>query len=172
MAPKQSVITSYQKIKLKEIEWLANASETWEIAACWHIPNAMKRYYCRFDERWLSTQINRYFKNVDRRIFKTAHKKHNMRLQRIITLEKADKVGWHAHGLIKNAPNLSNYKTAEILKDEWLKHTKKFAQAYFEKHQIYLAPDYGSYLGYMTKNIDWLNEKALATLDTNNTFLQ
>lgn len=172
MGSTEWILTRYQKLRVSEANWLANASDGWNIAACWHVPIAMKRYHCRFDERWLSTQINRYFKNVDRRIFKTAHKKHNKRLQRIITLEYADKVGWHAHGLIEHAPNLSNIATAEILKEEWLRHTKQFAPAYFEKHQIYLAPDYGSYLGYMTKNIDWLNEKAQATLDTNNTFLQ
>ena len=177
MAPQQSVVTSYQKIKLKEIEWLANASETWEIAACWHIPNAMKRHYSGlaitnafyggYTDYWFSKQLNRYFKSVDRKIFKAAHKKHKMRLERILTLEYKDGVGWHAHGLLNHAPQLTNEQTAEILEQEWLKHTKQFANKRFEEHLIYLAQDNGTYLGYMTKNIDWLNEHANGYLDLN-----
>jgi hypothetical protein len=177
MALKQSAVTQYQKIKLKEIEWLADASETWTIAACWHIPNAMKRHYSGqaitnafyggYTDYWFSKQLNRYFKNVDRKIFKTVHRKRNLRLQRILTLEYKDSVGWHAHGLVNCAPRFSNEETAKILEEEWMRHTKNFANKKFDEHLIYLAPDNGTYLGYMTKNIDWLNEHANGYLDLN-----
>jgi hypothetical protein len=131
----------------------------------------MKHHFRGYDEIWLSKELRRYFNAVDRRIFKAAHKNKGMRLRRIITLEWDENVGWHAHGLVATAPNLDEQQTRQILRDEWIKYTKRFATGKFDKYLFYGEIDRGSSLSYITKYTHNSTDNTKGFIDLNNNYI-
>ena len=154
-----------------QAQWLENQFDSLPLSVCWHVPNAMKHHYHGYDEIWLSKELRRYFNNVDRRIFKAAHKNKGTRLRRIITLERDENVGWHAHGLVAAAPDLDEQQTRQILRDEWIKYTKRFATDKFDKRLFYGEIDRGRSLGYITKHIHNNEDGSKGFLDLQNNYI-
>ena len=159
-----------KKLKEAQLRWLGEKSKYFNIAACWHVPSAMRTHYRGYDADWLAKELTRYFNKVDRRIHKAAHKNRGNRLQRIITLEHDDKVGWHAHGLLDCAFGMNEDETIAVLDKLWKEHTDRFATNKFEKHLTYFSYDQGNYLQYCLKRLNRQDDKALGILDTKNTY--
>lgn len=158
-------------LKNAQTEWLKERSKYWNICAALHVPNAMRKHYFGYDEHWLAKELTRYFNKVDRHIYKAAHKNRGMRLQRIITLEYSENVGWHAHGIFDCAEGYNEDETIEILKRYWQKQTERFAIQKFEQRLDYFEYDRGNYIDYILKNVRLNEEGAVGILDTKNTFL-
>ena len=172
----QSALTHAQRTRIEELRWLSAHSQTWNIAVTWHVPEPMRAFYNGYNQRWryiedwLSNELRRYLNKVDRHIYKAAHKNRSMRLPRIITLEHADTVGWHAHGLLTNPPHLDEPTTQQILATHWHRHTARFATARFEQRLFWAEPVNGNYLGYITKHTKHLGG-TLGFIDLSNTYL-
>ena len=164
-------LTHTQRTKIQQKRWLDEHAEGLTLCVCWHVPNAMKNYYRGHDAHWLSKELTRYFNNVDRRIFKAAHRNRGERLRRIVTLERDDNVGWHAHALVATAPSRDDQETRQILRDEWIKHTKRFATGKFDKYLFYGEVDRGETLGYITKHTHNNDDDTKGFIDTRNTYI-
>ena len=166
----QESLSLTQKLNEAQFRWLEKHSKDWNIAACWHIPNSMRTYYKGYDADWLAKELTRYFNRVDRRICKAAYKNRGIRLQRIVTLEYDENVGWHAHGLLECALGMNEDETIAILDKLWREKTVRFATEKFEKHLSYFGYDNGRYLQYCLKRLNRHDDKALGILDTRNTY--
>ena len=151
--------------------WLNDNANGLTLSVAWHVPNKMKANYSGFDSYWLSKELGKYFNKIDRKIFKAAHKNRGIRLRRIITLEKDDAVGWHAHGLIDTAPQQDDQYTRQILRDLWIDHTSRFNTGKFDKYLFYGEIDRGKTLGYITKNVHNNTDSSKGFIDLNNTFI-
>ena len=166
-----ATLSQQQRLTVAQHSWLSERSSLWNVAACWHVPDAMRAHYKGYDAHWLSKELTRYFNAVDRRIFKAAHKNRGARLPRIITLEHDDAVGWHAHGLLDCAEGMNEDETIGILDPLWKRHTERFATGKFEKHISYFSYDNGNYLGYCLKRLG-RQDDTQGILDTRNTYFR
>jgi len=169
--PTDIEIIRARKLKIAYARWLGQETEQWKICVCWHAPDAMRRYYRGYTEDWLAKELTRYFNKVDRRIFKAAHKNRGIRLQRVITLEHDDNVGWHAHGIVECAQNMDEAQTYALLETLWLEHTNRFSTGKFEKHLFWSEPDQGYHLPYIVKRLHTESKATPGVLDTRNTYI-
>ena len=163
-------LSNNQMLRIAQQRWLREHSKHWNVVACWHVPNAMRKHYKGYDEHWLSKELTRYLNKVDRCIFKAAHKNKGARLPRIITLEYAEAVGWHAHGLLDCAKGMNEDETISVLKRCWDMQTERFATEKFEKHLSHFGYDNGFYLTYSLKQTYRQNEQAQGILDLRNCY--
>lgn len=147
-------------------EWLAKNDV--DIAASFLLPKALmvrlSQTQARADEITLSGLLRRYFNKLDRRVFKSAHRRHGMRVERIVTLERTDAVGWHAHVLLKTPVHMSRFTFRLLMQRLWLKEIKGFAdQSRIQARLFWAEPISGNYLDYSTKHVgrdaqvDWMN---------------
>jgi hypothetical protein len=68
---------------------------------------------------WAEKQVLIFFRDLDRKIFGKASTRHGLRTNRFVVLERAEGVGWHAHGLIM----LKNTGISqEMMAEEWRRH--------------------------------------------------
>ena len=162
--------THAQRLYIAYLRWLGGHSKHWNINVCWHVPEAMRRYYGGYNADWLAKELTRYFNKVDRRIYKAAYTNRGLRLQRIITLEYDDAVGWHAHGILECALGMDEEQTLTLLQKMWRQHTARFSKAKFEKHEFWGETDNGFYLPYILKRVHRQNKTTLGILDTKNTY--
>ena len=160
-----------QRLSIAYQNWLGEKSKEMTICVCWHIPNAMRRHFNGYTADWVAKELRRYFNKVDRRIFKAALKNRGIRLQRIITLEHDEEVGWHAHGLLGCAPDMDEQQTITILEKLWVEHVGRFASGKFEKHVFWAQKNVGFYLPYITKRTHRDQDLDRGFLDTMNTSL-
>ena len=159
------------KLKIEGLRWLSERSMHWNVCAAFHVPNGMRRHYYGYSADWLAKEMTRYLNKVDRHIYNAAHRNRGVRLQRIITLEHDDSVGWHAHGVFDCPEGWNEDETIRVLRHYWQAHTKRFATEKFEKRIDYFEYDSGRYLRYILKRLDWQDEGATGMLDTRNTYL-
>ena len=167
----KEVLSNQQKLRIAKLNWLGEHSKHWNVVACWHVPNAMRKHYKGYDEHWLSKELTRYLNKVDRYIFKASFTNRGVRLPRIITLEYAEGVGWHAHGLLDCAAGMNEDETITVLKSFWEKQTHRFSTAKFETHISYFSYDQGTYLPYCLKATNKQHEQAQGILDLRNCYL-
>ena len=160
-----------QRLSIAYKDWLGEKSKTMTICACWQVPDAMRRHYNGHTAQWLAKELRRYFNKIDRRIFKAAHKNRGMRLQRIISLEYDEHVGWHAHGMLECAHGKDGQETIDLLEHGWLKHTERFASNKFEKHVFWADQNKGSHHHYIIKRMHREDDLGTGFLDTMNTSL-
>ena len=159
-----------QKYTRELLQWLRGKSNCWNICIALHVPNAMRFYYKGYTADWLSKELTKYFRAVDRRIYKAGHKNRDLRLPRIVVLEEGELVGWHAHILCDCGEGLNEDETISILKKMWAKHTNKFHTGKFEQRLGYFEYDQGNYLKYILKEISDDEQGTKGLLDVKNIF--
>lgn len=169
--PTEVEVIRAKKLKIAYSRWLEKKCVKMNIAACWHVPAAMRWHFDGYTADWLAKELKRYFNKVNRRIYKAASKNRGLKLQRVITLEYDPEVGWHAHGLLACGPGMNEQETIDVLENLWTKQTKRFVTGKFEKHCFWAQSDKGKYLSYISKRVHRQNEIDVGFLDTINTYL-
>jgi hypothetical protein len=154
-------------------DWIENMGEKWDIACCWHVPEAMRMPQNEHGAESLSKQLAVYFNKMRKRTFSHLPRSQRPVLPRFITLEWTDGVGWHAHGLISTPSHLTIEQMMEITQDEWMGHVGRFASGRFSKRLVWTEPREGRYASYIAKqsmqlpNYNWDGGKGF--IDLNNT---
>jgi hypothetical protein len=138
-----------------------------DIAASFLLPRgligAFKRAAIPNDEIALSKQLMHCFNQLDRQIFKSAHRNRGVRVPRVVTLEQTDEVGWHAHVLLTTPSHISPANLSQLLRSIWLRQLWGHISKDFMDRLYWAEPISGSYLEYSTKQVggngvaDWMN---------------
>jgi len=138
-----------------------------DIAASFLLPKALmaaiNRMQVHADEITLSQLLTYCFNRLDRRVHKSAHRRHGMRVLRFVALERTDDVGWHAHVLLTTPPHLRPSQLSLMLQRLWLSQLREYVSPKFEDRLYWAEPITGDYLWYSTKQIggrgaaDWMN---------------
>jgi hypothetical protein len=138
-----------------------------DIAASFLLPHALmaeiKRTQVFSDEVTLSRLLTYCFNRLDRQIYKSARRKHGVRVPRFVALERTDEVGWHAHVLLTTPAHLKPSQVSLMLQRLWLSQLREYVSPRFEDRLYWAEPITGNYLWYATKQIgdgstaDWSN---------------
>ena len=86
------------------------AGQQGDLAASFLLPRALiaklNSTQIRADEIALSQQLTHCFNQLDRQVYKSAHRYHDVRVPRFVALERTDEIGRHAHVLIATPARL------------------------------------------------------------------
>lgn len=146
-----------QQLKAAWVDWVGSWGK-WDTACSWHVPDGLRADRNGWDKAWLETRMNRYFKAVDRRVFKGTPLHGRANIKRYITLEYAEGAGWHAHGLVETPAHMAIEDFRELLAETWTSYLDQWTNPKFKKHLVYLEDIRGEYVGYSSKNALQLHE--------------
>lgn len=145
--------------------WLDNPG--WDLAISMHLPAALIAHLnqtkVQADDITFGRELNYCFNRLDRKLFKSAHRNHGVRVPRDVTLEFTERVGWHAHVLMASPKHIGPSATSLLLQRLWLKQIRPFISRQFEDRLYWARTFEGGYFLYMTKQIgvsscvDWEN---------------
>lgn len=145
---------SISSLKQAYETWLEAEKVEWDLAISLHAPNQLRVAERGFDEYWLQKKLMHYFNVLDRRLFKTKHRRHQIRMQRLVVLGHAESVGWHAHVCIVTPQHIQQDKLAAAMHLLWLKHmnVKNTANTAFKDKLFWAEPISGNYQSYTLLN--------------------
>jgi len=115
---------SFRAEKTYEAHYKFAAQCDWDTEFAFNMDNRKRGFEGGFgtDENaanWAESQVLIFFRDLDRKVFGKASTRHGLRTNRFVVLERAEGVGWHAHGLIK----LNNTRISqEMMAEEWRRH--------------------------------------------------
>jgi hypothetical protein len=155
---------SYFDTQKQYDNWLKTRNLTFDVAICLHTPNQLRVEERGFDEQWLSKKLTRYFNELDRKLFKSAHRKRNVRMKRLVVLGHTDNVGWHAHVCAITPSDISPEKLLLTMNLLWLKHMKvsKFGNNTFTNKLFWGERTNAGYTHYSISNARELPSGATA----------
>jgi hypothetical protein len=129
-------------LKAAADKWVLDTGIAWDIAAMWNLPNGDIPGGVDHIEIEVGRRLRRYFNLLDRRVFKSKHKRGH-RLQRFITIEHAHSVGWHVHGIqVKARLVRHNSKSLSTIHHEaviWVTAQRSWNNRPYE-YQLQLIP--------------------------------
>jgi hypothetical protein len=126
----------------------------WDLAVCLHMPKVIQAEHGNQSRKALQQLLSRYFNRMDRRLFKSAHKRRGMRSDRFVVLEYSQKVGWHAHMLVRAPRRFSAAKYKAFLQLFWLKFTEEQTNLTFRPHLFWAEANLDDgYLRYCLKHV-------------------
>lgn len=169
----------YSDTELKARQRLVSALPKWfyecgikpTIAVCLHTPQRMRVAQNGYDDIWLERINSVYFNQLDRRIFKSAHRHKNLRLKRFVFMEHTDSVGWHTHFVTETPPAMSIEDTICLMEKLWLKQCRTFAAHNFIDRLFWAEKIETDYLAYSAKHIFNENGSCIGKFDTRNTYI-
>lgn len=149
--------------------WVSAQDIVWDIAACWHLPLSDLKSDIENVEMSVGTKLRRYFNTLDRRIFKAQHKK-GQRIKRFITLEHADSVGWHVHGILETPQHIQQQHLVSVVKHTWIDCIQNDKIGLPQTRLAWCEPIEARYPQYTTKNSFAPLHRARGTIDLQNTY--
>jgi hypothetical protein len=159
------------ELRAAYIKWVKQYRDTLDVCATLHTPIAMKAAENGWDSDFLQKQLWRYFNNLDRRVFKAAHRNRAVRLYRWVTLEKSETVGWHAHISISTPDNFTQAEFIDLAKTLWLKQIARYTNPKFKSRLSVIEPIEGEFFRYSVKSIRGTKEDSNGVLDLENIHL-
>lgn len=165
--------TKQEKAQRKAFtQWIGNQSHNWDLAVCWHLPTSFKTTHHADNAAGFSKGLTHYFNGVDRQVFGAANRLQHIRIPRFLTLEYADGVGWHAHGILASkSTGLTLVQLRCLLERQWFKQLKGYYCGSFAKRLFWAEPNGGLYINYISKSISKMRE-ASGEIDVMNIWLK
>jgi len=152
LAPVIGFRLSPPREKEEWIEFAAGKPYRLDLGMCFHAPNSLRQAQKGWDDRWLQLLLSSFFTELDRRVFGGAScRRHTNRL---VVLQKADGVGWHAHAQIMTPKRFSQVEFAELAKEVWLAILGGKQTGPFQKPLFWSEPVADGHLPYMLTNLD------------------
>jgi hypothetical protein len=128
-----------------------------------HTPNSLRSLERGWDDRWLQLTLTKFFAALDRKTFGGAScRRHTNRL---VVLQRADGVGWHAHVQIATPKRFTQVEFAELAKGVWLNVLHGHTSGPFGKQLFWCEPVDASHMPYMLRGLH------INTVDEENTRL-
>ncbi len=116
-------------------EWLQSFGGA-DLIATMHMPRLAQAKLASTgggdDSAALSRQLMHCFNRLDRKIFGQGHRRCGQRVKRMVVLEFATTVGWHAHLLMQTPAEVGPINTGALLEKLWLKQFRGFLTKDFE----------------------------------------
>lgn len=132
-------------------QWLYDQAADFDVAVCLCFPAEMKQVESGYDDRWAQLHISRFFNRIDRRLFKNEHKRKGKRIERLVVLEHAPTVGWHAHIALPCPSGWTSVSFANLLRREWFDEIKRHARGLNIETYCWVKPIEGHYADYTLK---------------------
>jgi len=152
-------------------DWIKNTGVKWDVCATLHVPEAKRKAAQGWTADWLSDELRHYFNKLDRRIFKSAHRYHGARVNRFITLENSEGVGWHAHALLRTAVGMQQAAFISLADQLWHAQQERYATACFQSRLSAIEPLHGNFAYYMIKSVHGGSDNSEGVLDLRNIHL-
>jgi hypothetical protein len=150
-------------------EWVSAQDIAWDIAACWHLPLSDMKGELENVEMRVGTKLRRYFNTLDRHLFKARHKR-GARIKRFITLEHADSVGWHVHGVLATPTHIQQAQFISVVKHTWIDCVENDKIGLPRTRLAWCEPIQDRYAQYTTKHSFAPLHRARGTIDYLNTY--
>lgn len=164
-------------------EWatyVTSLGVSFDISICWHAPNRLLRAELGslvdadrvgWSAHWLQRKLKHCLNKLDRRVLKSAHRDKHVKIWRLVTLEYADGVGWHAHALMATPKGHDRSKIINWATWMWI---AELGEAYQNSFVPYLVKasateDKTKYLSYITKTLGQRDDDRVGTIDLVNT---
>lgn len=132
-------------------EWIDNMGENWDIACCWHVPEAMRTAQNGYSAEWLSRQMGAYLNSMRKHAYRHLPRSQRPVLPRFITIEWSEGTGWHAHGLLSTPSHLTAEQMMAMTQEIWMRHVGRFASGKFAKRLVWTEEREGRYAAYISK---------------------
>ena len=152
-------------------DWVQNAGVKWDVCATLHVPEAKRKAAQGWTADWLSGELRHYFNQLDRDIFKSAHRNHGARVYRFITLENSDGVGWHAHAMLRTPASIQQAAFISLADQLWQAQQARYASAHFQSRLSLIEPLRGNFAYYMIKSVHDGADNSKGVLDLRNIHL-
>ncbi len=152
-------------------DWVKQKNIVWDVCATLHVPEAMRVVERGWTADWLSSLLSRYFNQLDRRIFKAAHRNREVRLHRWVTLEHSDGVGWHAHVLLQTPTIIDQAALITLAGDIWHRRYAQYATAQFKSRLCVVEAVNGNFFYYANKSAHDTSDHSKGILDLRNIHL-
>ena len=152
-------------------DWVQNTGVKWDVCATLHVPEAKRKAAQGWTADWLSDELRHYFNQLDRRVFKSAHRNHGARVYRWVTLENSDGVGWHAHALLRTPVGMQQAAFISLTDQLWRAQLARYAAAYFQSRLSVIEPLRGNFAYYMIKSVHDGADDSRGVLDLRNIHL-
>jgi hypothetical protein len=153
-------------------DWAQNTGVKWDICATLHVAEAKRKAAQGWTADWLSAELRHYFNRLDRHIFKSAHRRHGARFNRLITLELSEGVGWHAHALLQTPEGMQQTAFISLADQLWQAQQGRYAAAHFQSRLSVIEPLHGNFAYYMIKSVHDGADNSRGVLDLRNIHLQ
>lgn len=152
LAPVIGFRLSPPREKEEWIKFVAAKPYQLDLGMCFHAPNALRQAEKGWDDRWLQLLLTKFFAELDRRVFGGAScRRHTNRL---VVLQSADGVGWHAHVQIMTPKRFSQVELAELAKEVWLAVVGGKNTGPFQRPLFWSEPVADGHLPYMLTKLD------------------
>jgi hypothetical protein len=160
-----------QKLKTEIPKWFSECGIKPSIGVCLHTPHRMRAIQKGYDDIWLERINSIYLNQLDRRIFKAAHRNRNVRLRRLVFLEHTDSVGWHTHFVCETPKNMTTEDTIILMEKLWLKQCRQYQTYDFTDKLFWAEKIKANYLAYSAKHIFNEHGSVIGKLDIRNTVI-
>lgn len=152
-------------------DWVQSTGVKWDVCATLHVPDKKRKAQQGWSADWLSDELRHYFNQLDRNIFKSAHRNHGARVNRFITLENSEGVGWHAHALLRTPVGMQQAAFISLADQLWQAQQARYAAAHFQSRLSVIEPLHGNFAYYMIKSVHDGSDNSKGVLDLRNIHL-
>lgn len=161
--------------------WVAYVNSlglNFDISICWHAPNALlwaelgglvDADSVGWSAHWFQKKLKHYLNKLDREVLRSAHRRKHVKIWRLVTLEHAEGVGWHAHALMATPEGHSRSKVMNWAAWMWMAELGDAYQNSFVPYLVQASPSRGKYLSYITKTLGQSDDDKVGTIDLVNT---
>ena len=110
----------------------------WDTSFCFHADERRRQYYGHDSPEWLEKELRDFWNRMDHAAYGKARYRHNIRIYRLMYVEKSSSVGWHCHGV---AVLSGTHIDRQYVTDAWTKfQLKGFEENSFTKHLAKVDP--------------------------------
>jgi len=155
------------------VDWMIGLDANFDLACCWHASQYLRIEQWGWDEQWLKRHLSAYFNKVSKRVFSNVPVKQRSNIARFITLEHADGVGWHAHGVLSKPKHVTEEEFIEIMRSLWIDQMGGYRVGRLRDRLFDCKQIEGNYQQYALKSAtdkdEHLNRVLRGTWDEHNT---
>lgn len=163
--------SNYRELQKAAVGWLNQAQYGWDIAACWHVPVSLQHQTQNWDDEALKWYFRQYLNQLDRRVYKSKHKRQGQRVKRFITIEHSETAGWHVHGTLSTPSHMTSEQFIELLRNLWQAKNKHHQTNFNRRRLFWAAPLQAKYIDYSIKGSFRHNKAERNYIDLDNTYL-
>jgi hypothetical protein len=140
-------------LRIAATDWIRGLDIEWSLACRWHGSNSLRaQQQGGAGPDWLEQHLRHSLNVLDRQLFGAAYCKHKRRIERVVVLEYAYSVGWHAHGLFAVPSGLHPTKIAKLQDRIWRHQMQDTKHGTRKLDYFWHNERSGEYLGYILKH--------------------